>query len=175
MISHKNVIANVLQMRTFEDPWRKTMIEPGNQSDYTENVLGLVRSAVNALARSNADRKQLPLNHIYALIVIAHLGAYRGDGIIILPKFEFKSFLETIQAHKIGCLYLVPPIIITLTKSRDVVKQYDLSSVRSIFTGAAPLGEETAEDLQSMFPKWAIRQGYGSKLLYLNPWTFGRR
>ncbi|KAI4747528.1 phenylacetyl-CoA ligase-like protein [Aureobasidium sp. EXF-12298] len=144
MISHKNVIANVLQMRTFEDQWRKTLIEPGNQSDYTENVLGL-----------------LPLNHIYALIVIAHLGAYRGDGVIILPKFEFKSFLETIQTHKISCLYLVPPIIITVTKSRDVVKQYDLSSVRSIFTGAAPLGEETAEDLQSMFPKWAIRQGYG--------------
>jgi hypothetical protein len=56
MISHKNVIANVLQMRTFEDPWRKTMIEPGNQSDYTENVLGLVRSADNALAGSNADQ-----------------------------------------------------------------------------------------------------------------------
>jgi hypothetical protein len=32
------------------------MIEPGNQSDYTENVLGLVRSADNALARSNADQ-----------------------------------------------------------------------------------------------------------------------
>jgi acyl-coenzyme A synthetase/AMP-(fatty) acid ligase len=48
------------------------------------------------------------------------------------------------------------------------VKQYDLSSVRSIFTGAAPLGEETAEDLQSMFPKWAIRQGYGSESLLLH-------
>lgn len=42
MISHKNVIANVLQMATFEGPWRKSLIEPGNQSDYTENVLGLV-------------------------------------------------------------------------------------------------------------------------------------
>ena len=89
------------------------------------------------------------------------MGAYRGDGVIILPKFEFKSFLETIQTYKISNLYLVPPIIITITKSRDVVKQYDLSSVNSIFTGAAPLGEETAEDLQSMFPGWAIRQGYG--------------
>lgn len=144
MISHKNVIANVLQMATFEGPWRKSLIEPGNQSDYTENVLGL-----------------LPLNHIYALVVIAHLGVYRGDGVIVLPKFEFKSFLEAIQKYKIACLYLVPPIIITMTKSRDVVKQYDLSSVKSIFTGAAPLGEETAEDLQSMFPSWAIRQGYG--------------
>lgn len=45
MISHKNVIANVLQMKTFEDPWRKTLVPITNQSDYTENVLGLVRMA----------------------------------------------------------------------------------------------------------------------------------
>jgi hypothetical protein len=56
MISHKNVIANVLQMRTFEDPWRKTLIEPGNQSDYTENVLGLVRSADDAVYKTDADQ-----------------------------------------------------------------------------------------------------------------------
>lgn len=56
MISHKNVIANVLQMRTFEDPWRKTLIEPGNQSDYTENVLGLVRFADNVLCKTGTDQ-----------------------------------------------------------------------------------------------------------------------
>ena len=31
----------------------------------------------------------------------------------------------------------------------------------SIFTGAAPLGQETAEDLAKIFPTWKIRQGYG--------------
>ena len=74
-----------------------------------------------------------------------------------MPKFEFKSFLETIQKFSIATLYLVPPIVILLTKSRDIVKNYDLSAVKSIFTGAAPLGEETAQDLQAMFPSWAIR------------------
>jgi len=39
-----------------------------------------------------------------------------------------------------------------MTKSNEVLKKYDLSSVHSIFTGAAPLGEETAADLQSLFP-----------------------
>ena len=52
-------------------------------------------------------------------------------------------------------------MIIHLTKSREIVKQYDLSSVTACFTGAAPLGKETAEDLLSIFPKWAVRQGYG--------------
>lgn len=55
----------------------------------------------------------------------------------------------------------VPPIIILMTKNTKVLAQYDLSSVWSIFTGAAPLGQETAEELQKIFPTWKIRQGYG--------------
>lgn len=38
---------------------------------------------------------------------------------------------------------------------------YNLESVRTIFTGAAPLGFETAEELQKQYPKWKIKQGYG--------------
>jgi long-subunit acyl-CoA synthetase (AMP-forming) len=48
-----------------------------------------------------------------------------------------------------------------MTKNQETLAKYDLSSVSSIFTGAAPLGKETAEDLQRIFPTWAIRQGYG--------------
>jgi acyl-coenzyme A synthetase/AMP-(fatty) acid ligase len=55
----------------------------------------------------------------------------------------------------------VPPIIILMTKNAKLLAKYDLSSVWSIFTGAAPLGQETAEDLQKIFPDWKIRQGYG--------------
>lgn len=48
-----------------------------------------------------------------------------------------------------------------MTKSGDTLHNYDLSSVKAIFTGAAPLGEETATDLSRNYPSWAIRQGYG--------------
>lgn len=46
------------------------------------------------------------------------------------------------------------------------MKKYDMSSVTSIFSGAAPLGAETAKELQGVFPSWAIRQGYG--MIYLD-------
>lgn len=145
MISHRNVIANTMQIGTFEKPTRSKMIKDvRNQSDYTENVLGL-----------------LPMSHIYGLVVICHASIYRGDGVIVLPKFEFQSTLEAIQNNKINTLFLVPPIIILFTKNEKVLAKYDLSSVRGIFTGAAPLGQETAEDLQKIFPSWKIRQGYG--------------
>lgn len=106
MISHRNVIANIskprmsltnivlinpVQIGTFEKPYRDTMINDlRNQSDYIENVLGL-----------------LPMSHIYGLVVICHTNVYRGDGVIVLPKFEFTSTLQAIQDHKINSLFLV--------------------------------------------------------------------
>lgn len=55
----------------------------------------------------------------------------------------------------------VPPIIINMLRSNDICSKYDLSSVTSLFTGAAPLGMETAADFQKLYPNVAIRQGYG--------------
>jgi long-subunit acyl-CoA synthetase (AMP-forming) len=91
MISHRNVIANTMQIKYFEKPYRDTMINDlRNQTDYTENVLGL-----------------LPMSHIYGLVVICHASVYRGDGVIVLPKFEFASTLQAIQDYKINSLFLV--------------------------------------------------------------------
>ena len=101
------------------------------------------------------------MSHIYGLVVICHASVYRGDGVIVLPKFDFQTTLQAIQDYKINTLFLVPPIIILMTKNKPLLAKYDLSSVWSLFTGAAPLGKETAEDVQSIFPSWKIRQGYG--------------
>ncbi len=55
-----------------------------------------------------------------------------------------------------------------MLSSKDILKKYDLSSVRFIFTGAAPLGKETIQELLNMYPKWRIGQGYGK---FLSPPT----
>jgi hypothetical protein len=52
-----------------------------------------------------------------------------------------------------------------MAKSNQACSKYDLSSVNGIFTGAAPLGAETAEELQKLYPSWKIRQGYGKDYL----------
>lgn len=140
MISHRNVISNVLQFVAFEKATR----DARPQNERTEVGLGL-----------------LPLSHIYGLVVIAQTSTYRGDSVIILPKFELQSYLNAIQTYKIRTLYLVPPIIIQMCKNQAVISKYDMSSVSAIFTGAAPLGAETAEELQGIYPSWKIRQGYG--------------
>ncbi|KAI4240174.1 MAG: hypothetical protein L6R40_005307 [Gallowayella cf. fulva] len=143
-ISHRNVISNTMQMTTYEKPFRERVRRPGDPYGGTEVALGL-----------------LPQSHIYSLVVICHCTIYRGDQVINLPKFELHSFLNAIQRFKISGLYLVPPIIITMVKNKPQCDKYDLSSVSGFFTGAAPLGKETAEDIQKQYPTWKIRQGYG--------------
>lgn len=139
MISHRNVIANTLQIMIYEDIFRKKL-----GKNYKDVALGL-----------------LPQSHIYALIVICHCSTYRGDSVVVLPRFDLQSYLKSIQTYKINTLYLVPPIIIQMVKQKETCARYDLSSVTAVFTGAAPLGAETAVELNSQYPKWKIRQGYG--------------
>ena len=83
-----------MQISAFEKPARDQKKQPGTQSDYTENVLGL-----------------LPMSHIYGLVVICHAGVWRGDCVVVLPKFEFDTTLRAIQDHKINSLFLVSSII----------------------------------------------------------------
>ncbi|KAJ5573563.1 uncharacterized protein N7459_007990 [Penicillium hispanicum] len=143
MISHRNVIANTLQMTAFERSYREAKQRELGKF-YSEVALGL-----------------LPQSHIYALVVTCHAGAYRGDQTVVLPKFELKSFLASIETFKITSLFVVPPIIINMLRNPDLCLKYDLSSVQSLFTGAAPLGSETAADFQNIYPRVLIRQAYG--------------
>lgn len=54
-----------------------------------------------------------------------------------------------------------------MANNRPVLDKFDLTSVESIFSGAAPLGAETALVIQKRYPKWIIRQGYGNILSLL--------
>lgn len=52
-------------------------------------------------------------------------------------------------------------MIIQMLQNKKLCSKYDLSSVRFVFSGAAPLGEETTQELLGMYPKWIIGQAYG--------------
>ncbi|KAI1827679.1 hypothetical protein F4861DRAFT_329985 [Xylaria intraflava] len=138
MISHRNVIANSMQIRWHDEVGRR------QKGLVTQTQIGL-----------------LPMSHIYALVVVANAGLYRGDGTIVLPRFELKLFLESIQKFKISFMHLVPPILIQLLGNPELCSKYDLTSARFIYTGAAPLGAETHEAMMKMFPGLSVGQGYG--------------
>jgi acyl-CoA synthetase (AMP-forming)/AMP-acid ligase II len=104
----------------------------------------------------------LPHSHIYGVLYISHLHTYRGDSIIVLPKFDMQQMLSCVPKYKINILTIVPPIIVAMSKSPDLLKKYDLSSVKIVLSGGAPLAKETINALLKQYPTWVMRQGYGS-------------
>lgn len=80
---------------------------------------------------------------------------------IVLPKFDLINFLKSIMRFKIYELFVVPPIVVMMTKNLEVLKEYDLSSVRFLYTGAAPLGKELVNELRLVYSDWNICQAYG--------------
>ena len=113
----------------------------------------------------------LPFFHIYGMVVIQLLVLAQGATLVTMPKFDMEEFLGIVQKYKITWAPLVPPIVLGLAKHPAVAK-YDLSSLRVIFCGAAPLGAAVAEEASKRVG-CKIAQGYGmteaSPVTHLSP------
>jgi acyl-CoA synthetase (AMP-forming)/AMP-acid ligase II len=113
----------------------------------------------------------LPFFHIYGMVVIMMLSLANGSTLVTMPRFDMLEFLGLIQKHRVTVLPLVPPIVLGLVK-HPAVPQFDLSSVRLVFSGAAPLGEEIAHALARRLG-CPVVQGYGmteaSPVTHLSP------
>lgn len=130
MLTHRNLVANLIQTGTVQNVTED------------EKVLAV-----------------LPFFHIYGMTVIMNQVLWRGATVVTMPRFELEPYLRAIQEHRITRLYLAPPIAVALAK-HPAVEDYDLSSVRIVFSGAAPLDADTAE-LCSRRIGARVSQGYG--------------
>lgn len=102
----------------------------------------------------------LPMFHIYSLNTVLLCSLRVGASIVVMTKFEIVGLLEVIQRHKITIAPLVPPIVLALAKN-PIVEKFDLSSIRMLMSGAAPLGKELEASFQARVPQAVIGQGYG--------------
>jgi acyl-CoA synthetase (AMP-forming)/AMP-acid ligase II len=101
----------------------------------------------------------LPFFHIYGMVVIMNLALLRRATAVTLPRFELEAFLRVLQDWPIALAHIVPPIAVALAK-HPVVDNYNLSNLRWLFSGAAPLGAPLTEAVQARL-NVRVRQGYG--------------
>lgn len=82
--------------------------------------------------------------------------------VYIMPSFDFVKMLEYIQKYRITTLTCVPPIVVLLAK-HPLTKNYDLSSIEGIGSGAAPLSQEISDEVTKFWAPGAltVRQGWG--------------
>nr|AUF71602.1 4-coumarate coenzyme A ligase [Microcos paniculata] len=102
----------------------------------------------------------LPMFHIYSLNSVLLCSLRAGAAVLLMQKFEIGTLLELIQRHKVSVAAVVPPLVLALAKN-PMVAQFDLSSIRVVLSGAAPLGKELEEALRGRVPQAVLGQGYG--------------
>ncbi|KAF8006049.1 hypothetical protein BT93_K0365 [Corymbia citriodora subsp. variegata] len=102
----------------------------------------------------------LPMFHILGLAVIVYAQLTRGNTIVTLRKFELEKVLDCVERYRVSQMYVAPPVMVVLAKS-GAGKKYDLSSLRVIGCGAAPLSKDVMEECAKNFPHVDIIQGYG--------------
>jgi len=76
-----------------------------------------------------------------------------------MERFKLEDFCSIIQDHKITYTYVAPPIIVHLAKN-PIVKNYDISSLRVITSGAAPLTKELIFAVKDRLGT-VVKQAYG--------------
>ncbi len=102
----------------------------------------------------------LPLSHAYGLLVtVSALHAQEPGFTALLRWFDPETFLRTVQEHALQTSALVPTMIQRLLECP--LEDYDLSTLRHVSCGAAPLPAEIARGIAERVPGLAVRQGYG--------------
>jgi 4-coumarate--CoA ligase len=140
MLTHRNLVANI------------------------EQTLGAV-----ALDQDDAFVAVLPFFHIYGMQVIMNMGLRAGATIVTMPRFDLEQFLALHQEHRLTRAFVAPPIVVALAK-HPAVDGYDLSALRWILSGAAPLSAELAIECGERLDCEVV-QGYG--MTELSPVSHG--
>jgi 4-coumarate--CoA ligase len=130
MLSHRNLVANIEQCQ--------------HAIIYQENEVALAA---------------LPFFHIHGMQVLMNGLLSNGVKTVTMPRFDMVEALTAVQELKISRFFAVPPIILGLA-SAPIVDEYDTSFIRQVFSGAAPLGAELAEQASKRLGCEVV-QGYG--------------
>ncbi|KAG9294090.1 hypothetical protein G9A89_015500 [Geosiphon pyriformis] len=130
--THRNIVANVEQKLAFE----------GDNDDSGTVYIGV-----------------MPLFHIFGLSISLHYTLTLGATLVVLPRFDPVLFCKSIQDYKITIAHIAPSMAVFLVKD-PTPKKYDLSSLKSLGCGGAPLRAGLADEFSKLYGL-PIKQGYG--------------
>jgi acyl-CoA synthetase (AMP-forming)/AMP-acid ligase II len=141
LLSHRNLVASLCQTR-----------------------------AVHRVGLDDVVLTVLPLYHIFALQATLNLSLaargrfiaprrWAGATVVTMPRFDLEGFCGLVQAHGVTRVEVVPPIVLALAR-HPAVAGYDLTSLRLITSGAAPLGAGLADECARRLA-CRVKQAYG--------------
>lgn len=102
-----------------------------------------------------------PLYHMNAL-ALSILVCASGAECVLLPQFFATNFIDAVSRFKVTWLTAVPPMIAMMIQETESLALSDLSSVRTVRMGSAPLNAALTEQIQALLPNARIINAFGT-------------
>lgn len=145
MLSHRNLIASLAQIRTF------LLYEHHDAQDIGLGIM--------------------PFFHVYGMNGLMNLGIHLAATLVLIPQPEIKAIVEAIVAERPTFFTGIPALFVALNNYRNIDK-VDLTSIKAVFSGAAPLPVEVMEKFEARTGA-RIAEAYGmteaSSVTHVNP------
>jgi len=113
----------------------------------------------------------MPFFHIYGMTILMNFALCEGATVVTMPRFDLEQFLQIMQDYGVTFAYVAPPIVVALARHLSV-DRYNLSKLRVLNSGGAPLGEPIARACAERLG-CLVKQGYGltetSPVTHINP------
>ena len=160
---------------------------------YTGGTTGIAKGAALSHANVDANAQQvtlwfsdcpeaatrsvgiLPLFHAFAMTCVMNWSLSVGAEMVLVPRFQPEGLLKLIDKKKPTAFCAVPTLFTALSNTPDI-DSYDLSSIKMIISGGAPLPMEVRQDFERRTGA-RIVEGYGlseaSPVTCVNPPSTG--
>ncbi|MFL9823488.1 class I adenylate-forming enzyme family protein [Rhodoplanes sp. SY1] len=102
-----------------------------------------------------------PLYHMNAL-ALAKLACAAHATVILLPQFTAAAYIEAIGRYEATWLTAVPPMMAMMLRERALLAATDLSSVKLVRMGSAPVSASLMAAIEALLPNAVITNAYGT-------------
>ncbi|HVQ66765.1 MAG TPA: class I adenylate-forming enzyme family protein [Bradyrhizobium sp.] len=102
-----------------------------------------------------------PLFHMNGLFAAKTIFATNAS-VVLLPGFETRSYIEAIAKYKVTAATAVPTMWARVVKETEFLKQHDISSIRRLMLGSAPMTMGLWDKIKQALPNVTMSIGYGT-------------
>ncbi len=155
MLTHYNIVSNVLQCFHFY-----SLGKPDVRDGVLVPDLSGIPAGVDPLMKLRMKTLVVvPWFHAMGTIAYLNLQLYAGHTMILFPRFDPGPFIRAVEKYGAEVIGGAPQLFIQMIDHPEFSRT-DLSSIRAVISGAAPLPEHVMRRMMGAFPG-VVTEGYG--------------
>ncbi len=122
---------------------------------------GYATPAMAACLASGPSIVAAPLFHMNATVMSTFVLLLQG-AFVLMARFDARAFIAAMDTYRVSVLSGVPTMTALIAREQAAVAKADLSSVRLVVIGSAPLSATVLAQVQQLFPQAAVLNSYGT-------------